>query len=83
MTGQLGPSVLKIGNRGLIDLLADRVNVIIHLWVLHVKINNFTFDFKAVLFSESTILDGQSAGRPACLPAWRSWKYNHLSPKVG
>ena len=75
MAGQLGLSVLRIVNRGLNDLLADSVKVILHLWVLFVKINNFTFGFKAVLFSESTILDGR--------PAWRSWKYNHLSPKLG
>ena len=35
-----------------------RVMVIIHLWVLLVKLNNFTFGFKAESFSESTILDG-------------------------
>ena len=75
MAGQLGPSFLKIGNGGLNGLLADRVKVIKHLWVLLVKLNNFTFGFKAVLFSESTILDGR--------PAWRSWKYNHLSPQLG
>ena len=61
MTGQLGLSVFKIGNRGLNGLLADRVKVIIHFWVLLVKVNNFTFGFKAVLFSESTILDGRPA----------------------
>ena len=62
MAGQLGPSFLKIGNGGLNGLLADRVKVIKHLWVLLVKLNNFTFGFKAVLFSESTILDGRPAG---------------------
>ena len=64
MAGQLGQSFLKIGNGGLNGLLAERGMVIIHFWVLLVKLNNFTFDFKAVLFSESTILDG----RPACRP---------------
>ena len=59
-------------------LLADKVKVMIHLWALLVKLNNFTFGNKAVLCLESTILDG----RPACRPAWRSWKYNHLSPKL-
>ena len=61
-SSQLVPSVLEIGNRGLNGLLADRFRVIIHLWVLLVKLNNFTFGLKAVLFSESTILDG----RPNC-----------------
>ena len=50
-------------NRGLNSLLADKVKVMIHLWALLVKLNNFTFDNKAVLCLESTILDG----RPACL----------------
>ena len=64
MTGQLGPSVLKIGNRGLNGLFAYRVKVIIHLWVLLVKLNNFTFGLKTALFSESIDLDGQPAGLP-------------------
>ena len=64
MTSQLGLSVLKIGNRRLNGLLADRVKVIIYLWVLLVKLNNFTFGFKAELFSESTILDSRLAGLP-------------------
>ena len=44
--------------------MADRVKVMIHLWVLLVKLNNLTFGFKDVLFSESTILDGRPAGLP-------------------
>ena len=50
-------------NRGLNSLLTDKVKVMIHLWALLVKLNNFTFDNKSVLCLESTILDG----RPACL----------------
>ena len=34
---------------GLNSLLADKVKVMIHLWVLLVKLNNFTFGKKAVL----------------------------------
>ena len=36
-------------NRGLNSLLADKVEVMIHLWALLVKLNNFTFGNKAVL----------------------------------
>ena len=68
MAVQLGPGVLKIANRGLLSLFADSVKVIIHLWILLVKLNNFTFDNKAVLCLESTILDGRPAGRPAGRP---------------
>ena len=32
-----------------LDLLADKVKVMIHLWALLVKLNNFTFGNKAVL----------------------------------
>ena len=65
MAGQLDPSVLKNGNRGLNGLWAGRVKVIINWWALLVKLNNFTFGIKAVFRLESTILDG----RPACLLA--------------
>ena len=54
--------------------MADRVQVIIYLWALLDKLNNFTFGIKAVLWLESTILDGWPASRPVCRPAWRSWK---------
>ena len=64
-------------NRGLNSLLADKVRATIRLWVLLVKLNNFTFGIKAVFCLESTILDG------LCWPAWRSCKYNHLSPQLG
>ena len=37
-----GRSVEKIVNKGLNDLLAARVKLIIHLWALLVKLNNFT-----------------------------------------
>ena len=56
--GWAGPSSAQVE-----ALLADKVKVMIHLWALLVKLNNFTFGNKAVLCLESTILDG----RPACL----------------
>ena len=65
----------KIVDRELNGLLTIKVKVTIHLWVLLIKLNNFTFGIKAELCLESTILDG--------LPAWRSCKYNHLSPQLG
>ena len=46
----------KIGNKG---LMASRP---FHLWAIPVKLNNFSLGFKAVLFLESTILDGLPAG---------------------
>ena len=56
----------KSGNRGSEGLMADSVKVTNHFWSLLIKLNNFTFDLKAVLCLENTILDS----RLASLLAW-------------